>query len=322
MAADEATRIAHLTELFGGASDRLAVPPGDDAAVVRTGGEFAVTSVDAVVDGVHFNREHYPPRAIGHKATAAALSDLAAMGVAAGEVYVAAGIPRDLSDDDFAELADGIADAAQACDAIVAGGDLTASPQLWLSVTVVGYASTIEDVLTRSGARAGDVLAVTGDLGRSAAALELLETDASELLQRQFAPTPRIAAGQTLAKAGATAMIDVSDGLAQDAGHIARMSGVAITIELAAVPVDQAVVEFTQQRGVHAAEFAAASGEEYELLVTLPADRLEAAVKECAAAGVELTKIGFVERADGPGAATSVDQAGRVVEIAGFDHFD
>lgn len=322
MAADEATRIAHLTELFGGASERLAVPPGDDAAVVRTGGEFAVTSVDAVVDGVHFNREHFPPRAVGHKATAAALSDLAAMGVAAGEIYVAAGIPRELGDDDFAELAAGISDAAEACGAIVAGGDLTASPVLWLSVTVVGYANSIDDVVTRSGARTGDVLAVTGDLGRSAAALELLESGTPEIRQRQFAPTPRIAAGQALARVGATAMIDVSDGLARDAGHIARMSGVAIEIELSAVPIHPAVIEFARGRNIDPAEFATASGEEYELLVTLPPDRLDDAVEACAAAGIELTKIGSVATADGPGEAKSVDQAGRVVEIAGFDHFD
>lgn len=323
MASDEATRIAHLTELFGAADERIVVPPGDDAAVVRTRGEYAVTSVDSVVEGVDFLRDQFPPRAIGHKATAIALSDLAAMGVAAGEVYVAAGLPRDLSDDEFTELTHGIADAAAGCGAVVAGGDLSGSAHLWMSVTVVGYAAAAEDAVRRSGAKPGDLLTVTGDLGRSAAAVEQLrlrEDASASFLERQFAPAPRISAGQALKRAGATAMIDISDGLARDAGHIARMSGVAITVDLQCVPISAEVVEFARTHGVDAVEFAAASGEEYELLVTLPPDRLDHAVEACAKVGVGLTTIGRVEEGDGE--ARSVDQAGRVVDIAGFDHFD
>lgn len=324
MATDEASRIAHLTELFGSADDRIAVPPGDDAAVVRTTGKYAVTSVDSVVEGVDFLREQFPPRAIGHKATAVALSDLAAMGVSAGEVYVAAGLPRDLSDEDFVELTHGIADASTASGALVAGGDLSASGLLWLSVTVVGYADD-DDFVRRNEAKPGDVLAVTGDLGRSAMTVELLGDGAAvpaSLLARQFAPVPQLAAGQALKRAGATAMIDISDGLSRDSGHVARMSGVKLTIDLAAIPVEPAVLEYASARGIDPLAYAAASGEEYELLVTLPPERVGEATAACAAIGVRLSQIGSVSDTDGEGVAVSVDQTGGVVEIAGFDHFD
>src|SRR5665647_1305334 len=147
----ESERIERLTRRFAERGDRVLRGIGDDAAVVRASG-VTVTSVDAIVEGVHFNHAYTTPRAAGHKAVAAALSDLAAMGVAAGEIYVAAGLPADFDDDQFEQLAAGIEDVAEACDATVAGGDLTASPVLWLSVTVVGHAEREDLVIGRDGA--------------------------------------------------------------------------------------------------------------------------------------------------------------------------
>lgn len=308
----ERERIGRLVARFAQAP--LIVPSGDDAAVALARGAVTVTSVDAVVDGVHFTLGAWPPLAIGQKAVGSALSDLAAMGARAGEIYVSAGLPKDFTSEQFEELTAGIDAAAAAEQGVhVAGGDLVASPVLWLSVTVVGYADDAEAVVTRGGAAAGDTVVVTGDLGGAARALELIEQGAGlepREVAKQFAPRPRLAAGLALARAGATAMIDISDGLAHDAGHIAGASGVQLRIELEKLPL---------ARGITDAAYAASSGEEYELLATIPPDRLADAQRAAEVAEVPLSVIGTVVAGEG---AVLVDPAGREVELGGFDHFD
>lgn len=333
MASRESDRIASLTELFSGGADRLVVPIGDDAAVAGPVDGFLVTSVDAVVDGIHFRTATYPPRAIGHKATAAALSDLAAMGARTGEVYVAAGVPAEVDDSYFAEIARGIETAAKAAGAVVAGGDLTASPVLWLSVTVNGYGDDAASLITRDGAQPGDVLVVTGTLGRSAAATRLLAADPvkldlpdavrGDLTARQFAPIPRIAAGRALAHAGATAMLDISDGLGRDAGLMAEASSARLRIQLSQLPIAESAAGYAELVGENAAILAAASGEEYELLAALPRDHVESATAAVEQAGDTLTVIGDVTIAAGTEpAAIFLDGDGEVVAVRGFEHFD
>lgn len=307
----ERRRIERLAARFAGGP--LVVPLGDDAAVVRPGGRLSVTSVDAVVDGVHFVLGKWPERAVGYKAVAAALSDLAAMGATAGEIYVGAGLPRDFSERSFDELSAGIEEAAREHDAVVAGGDLVASGQLWLSITVVGYADAAEALVTRSGAQIGELVVVTGTLGGSERARQLIEAggaaEARELV-KQLRPSPRLKAGAALAACGAGAMIDISDGLGRDAGHIAEASGVALEIELSRLPL---------AKGVHNAAFAAGSGEEYELLATVPPSALDRAHRAVNACGTALTAIGTV--VDGAGVRLR-DAGGIPVEARGFDHFD
>jgi thiamine-monophosphate kinase len=310
---NERDRIRKLVARFGGESERLVVSSGDDAAVARSKGDVVVTSVDAVVQGVHFRSPSWPLVAVGHKAVAAALSDLAAMGAAPGEIYVAAGLPTSIDERAFDELCSGIAAAADASGATVAGGDLSSASELWLSVTVVGYAANDDAVVTRAGAQPGDVIVVTGELGGARRALDLISAGADPSdarLAKQFAPVPRFGAGAALAVHGATAMIDISDGLARDAGHIADGGGVKLTIKLEDLPLAS---------GIDDAEFAAASGEEYELLATIPANRVDAAVAAVAQTGTTLTAIGEV--AEG-GGAVLLDVSGARVEIRGFDHFD
>lgn len=309
----EQSRIHSLVARFGTSADRVVVPSGDDAAVVRAAGAVSVTSIDAVVEGVHFELPAWPLEAVGRKAVAAALSDLAAMGASPGEIYVAAGLPKDLSEADFEALCDGIAAAADQCGAGVAGGDLSSAKELWLSVTVVGYAETDDSVVTRSGAQPGDAIVVTGALGGSASALALIaaRTDPADArLAKQFAPIPRFVAGAALAAHGATAMIDISDGLARDAGALADASSVQLSIKLGSLPLAD---------GVEDAAFAAASGEEYELLATLPQGQVESASSAVAETGTTLTVIGTVT--DGSGAVL-LNVEGARVEIRGFDHFD
>ncbi|MGH2926526.1 MAG: thiamine-phosphate kinase [Solirubrobacterales bacterium] len=284
----------------------VVVGSGDDAAVTTPAGATA-TSVDALVEGVHFRRDGWPLASVGRKALAAALSDLAAMGAAPGEAYVVLGVPDDLDEDGCIELASGLSDAAARHGVAILGGDVTRSPGLALGITVVGHAPSADLLVRRSGARPSDVLAVTGELGGAAAGLLLIDRPelaegltvetVAALKRRQLEPEPRLDAGRALAAAGATAMIDLSDGLGGDAGHLAAASAVGLTIDLAELPVQEGVAAVAAAVSVDAHELATARGEDYELLVTLPSNGLDAAREALATKRVALTAIGVV----GPG---------------------
>jgi thiamine-monophosphate kinase len=290
------------------ATARLLLGSGDDAAVTAPAGAEAV-SVDAVVEGVHFDRAVASPQAIGHKALATALSDLAAMGAKPGEAYVQLGIPGDLSERDCLELADGMAAVAVEHGVAIAGGDVTSSPALFLALTVVGHADSPDELVRRSGATPGDVLVVTGTLGGAGAgligleraqSLEGLEPAVAEKLRlRQLEPQPRLAAGWALAAAGASAMIDLSDGLGADAGHVAAASGARLRIELDRLPVAEGVTEVAAAAGLDPLDLATGRGEDYELLAAVPPDRLDAARRAVEATGVTLTEIGAVAEGSG-----------------------
>ena len=266
-------------------SEHVVLGSGDDAAVTTDG---TAISVDAIVDGVHFRRQTFPLRAIGAKALAAALSDLAAMGAGPGEAYLQLGVPADLSDDDAAELADGLGAVAAQAGVVIAGGDVTAAPVLFLCVTAVGRAAGPEQLVTRAGAQPGDALLVTGPLGGAAAGLLLLErpeladavdgATADALRARQLEPPLRLATGIALAAAGARAMIDISDGLAGDAGHLAAAGGVRAVIDTERVPVQAGAREVAAAAGEDPDLIALQGGEDYELLAALPPDAVEAAL--------------------------------------------
>jgi len=317
--------LARLRQRLPPAGPRVRVGMGDDAAVTVPGGATA-TSVDAVVDGVHFRREHATPAQIGHKALATALSDLAAMGAEPGEAYVVLGVPAGMSEDECIELLDGIAALAERTGTTLAGGDVTRAPALTVATTVVGHAAAPERLVTRAGARPGDALVLTGETGGAAAGLLLLErpepasaldAEAVERLRaRQLEPHPRLAAGRALARAGATAMIDLSDGLGADAGHIAEESGARLRIDAAAVPVQAGVAEVAAAAGLDPLRLAASGGEDYELLGALPPERVEGAVAAVDQAGTALTVIGEV--AEGEGVEIRLPD-GRALEPSGFD---
>ena len=310
----------------------LRLGSGDDAAITVPGGATA-TSVDALIDGVHFRRRWSSLAQIGGKALAVALSDLAAMGAEAGEAYVVLGVPADLDEDGCLELLDGLAAVAEETGTTLAGGDVTRAPALTLAITVVGHAESADDLVTRSGARPGDALVVTGELGGAAAGLLLLDADSearsplvspgqtkgerARLIARQLEPRPRLAAGRALAGTGATAMIDLSDGLGGDAGQIAAASGVGLRIEAATLPIEAGVAEPAKAAERDPLELATSGGEDYELLATLPAKLFAGAAAAVERqGGTTLTRIGEVVAGGGveirlPG--------GGLLAAAGFD---
>jgi thiamine-monophosphate kinase len=325
---DLIARLVELVEDAGAAPERggrIMIGSGDDAAVTDPPGVTA-TSVDALVDGVHFRRETASLESVGHKALAAALSDLAAMGAAPGEAYVQLGVPIDLDEAGAMDLGRGLAAAAADNEVAVVGGDVTRAPVLFLAVTVVGHAGSPDELVSRAGAEPGNVVVVTGELGGAAAGLLLLDrpelagaldvSAADALRRRQLTPSPLLAAGRALTASGATSMIDLSDGLGGDALHVAAASGVRISIELDTVPVQPGVGEVAGAAGVDPIDLVAAGGEDYELLATLAPAAVDGARAALEAGGTSLTAIGEVT--EGTGAALRLAD-GSERAASGFD---
>jgi thiamine-monophosphate kinase len=303
--------IEAVKQALGPQPSRVLTGPGDDASVVRADAVL-VTSIDTVVDGVHFSLATHSPADVGHKALATALSDIAAMGAGPGEAYVALVIPPDFAG--ALELVDGMRELATRHGVAMAGGDVVSGPVLAVTVTVTGWSGAPERLVYRSGARTGDLLGVTGELGGSGAGLKLLASGAAPpehdaLVVRHLRPEPLLAAGLALAAAGVSAMIDVSDGVATDAGHLARESGVLIEVRLPDLPVAE---------GVGSAEFAATAGDDYELLFTAPPDRRAAVERAAVATGTRVTWLGDVRAGGGLVEIRAPD--GALVDLRGYEH--
>lgn len=279
---------------------------GDDAAVIDVPpGERLVVTTDTSVEGVHFRREWLNHFEIGYRATAAALSDLAAMGARPIGVVIALTLPE-VDRGEARALATGIGEGAEAVLCPIVGGDLSSGKVLSLTITALG---SVARPLSRAGAKVGDRIYVTGTLGGPEAALRAWKAgqQPSEVDRARFAcPVPRIDAGMALAARGATSAIDISDGLAADLTHVAAASKVRMEIDVEKVP---------RMAGVSAVD-ALSSGEEYEIVVTAPNIDVKQFSEEF---GLSLTEIGRVV-AGSPG----VSLLGSDKEISaprGFDHF-
>jgi len=306
-----------IRRVLSGAGPEVRVGVGDDAAVLApTAGELVITT-DALVENVHFLRGSTGARDLGHKAIVVNVSDIAAMGASPRSAVCTLTLTPDVEASWVMELFGGMREACDEYALWLVGGDLSRGGEIAISVTVTGEVAPGRAVL-RSGARPGDRLIVTGELGGSAAGLRFtrLRTMPTQeqrtAIRRHLRPTARVGEGGVLARHGATAMMDISDGLSLDLSRLLRASGVAARLELGRVPV------------AHLAtlEDALGGGEDYELLATLPdPDAVEAAAAELKEAfGVPLTEIGVVAEGDGA-VAVGDDGSEHPLEPTGWDHF-
>jgi thiamine-monophosphate kinase len=303
---------------------------GDDCATLEpTAGSLLLATTDLLIEDVHFRRRYAEPADIGWKAIAVNLSDIASMGGLPRWALVALACPADTRPEEVAAFYDGMLALGAEHAVTVVGGDTSASPVGWIvNVTLLG--ETARPPLLRSTARVGDVVAVTGALGRSAAGLAVLERPETpnvpaellaETTEAHLRPRPRVKEGQWLGAAGGvSAMIDLSDGLATDLAHIAEESGVAGCVGLSRVPLDPSTRAVARALGRDPLPWATGGGEDYELLLTCEPSAFDRLADGLArATGTPLTAIGEITGGTG---VRFLDADGRIVVVGGgFEHF-
>jgi thiamine-monophosphate kinase len=269
-----------------------AVGIGDDAAVMQTRGNTVVAATDALVEGTHFRLDWSSPADVGFKAVSVNVSDLAAMGACPRWVLVALCAPPDTTEEVLRGLYAGMEDACREYGTEVVGGDTVRAPVLTLAVTIIGEADG--NPVRRSGAEVGDVLALTGPLGRAATGVNLLLSqdakavspeDAIACMDAHRRPRARLDAAALLGASSVHAAIDISDGLASDARRLGESSGVGVEIDLDRVPVADEARRVADARGWDVERLVLGGGEDFELLLALPAEKL---------AGTDWTEIGRV----------------------------
>lgn len=262
--------ISELLPLFPSSADVL-VGPGDDAAVMRVRKGHVVVSTDLMVEGRHFRRDWVDAVDVGRRAAAQNLSDINAMGGRATYLTVGLAAPADLPVRWALDMARGVAEEAQLVDAVVVGGDVTRAEEIVISVTVLG-ACTVSPVL-RSGARPGDVLALHGRQGWAAGGLAVLGRGFRSprvLVEAYRRPEPPYGAGLVAAEAGATSMVDISDGLLSEAAHLATASGVAIDVLSASFEIPEPLHAVGAALGADPLRFVLTGGDDHALLATFP----------------------------------------------------
>ncbi len=305
--------------------EQVLLGPGDDAAVVAAADGRVVATTDVLVDTVHFRRDWSTGYDVGRKAAAQNLADIAAMGARPTALLVGLGAPADLEAAWVDALADGLADECAVVGASVVGGDVVRSPVLTITPTALGDLRGRPPV-TRAGARPGDVVVVAGRLGYAAAGLALLRSrgtgdapDDDALVAAHRHPLVPYAAAWRLAEGGATSMIDVSDGLVSDLGHVAARSGVRIELASDDLPLPAVLVEAGLRLGVDPRRWVAAGGEDHAFAATMPSHVALRAVALLAdlPEPVPFAQVGRVVA--GPGDVVFVDDPPAGIE--GYDHF-
>jgi thiamine-monophosphate kinase len=303
--------IRHLSGRLPDPPPEVVVPIGDDCAVLRLGDTLWAAAADMLVSGRHF-KEWASPEDVGYKAVAVNVSDVAAMGGVPRFVLVSGG-----ADDAETTLRCmyGVLEACEEFGAYPLGGDTTGAAALTVDVSILGQLAHAP--VLRSGARPGDVLAVTGELGASAVGLLALESgDAGpkRLMRKHLRPEPQLVAGRAAARLGAHAMIDLSDGLASDVRHVCERSGVGCRIDLDLLPIAGDTREYLRSVDRDPEVLAATGGEDYELLVAVSEEVVEALASE---SEVPVTVIGDVTSED----VVFLRGGERMNGLSGWDHF-
>ena len=303
--------IRHLSARLPAPPPEVIVPIGDDCAVLRFGDDLWVAATDMLVSGRHF-KEWAAPEDVGYKAVAVNVSDVAAMGGTPRFVLASGG-----ADDAETTLRcmEGLLEACEELGAYPLGGDTIGAAALTVDVAILGQLA--HPPVLRSGARPGDLLAVTGELGASAAGLLALENahaGPERIMRKHLRPEPRVSLGRAAARLGAHAMIDLSDGLASDVRHICEKSGVGCRVGLDLLPVAGDTREYLRSAGRDPEILAATGGEDYELLIAAPQEVVEALTAE---SEVPVTVIGEVTEKE-----VVFLRGGEPVEnLSGWDHF-
>jgi thiamine-monophosphate kinase len=322
-----------IRKVLSGEAPGVAIGIGDDAAVVNAGRHHTILTTDMLVVGVHFVRAAASAHDIGHKALTVNVSDVAAMGGSPRYALASIGIPPEVETPWVIELYGGIREAAADYGLAVIGGDTNRAGKVVLSITVVGTVAR-DHAVTRSGARPGNRLVVTGSFGAAAGGLRLAQSDPHQvrealasdwgrrLVQAHLRPVARVGEGETLASEGATAMIDVSDGLALDLSRLCAESRVGATVTLADVPVADGLEDLAKafDGQFDPLDLAMHGGEDYELLAALPPEAVEGAAEKLVERfGTGLSVIGTVTE-EGV-RAVGEDGVERTLEPRGWDHF-
>lgn len=303
--------IRHLSKRLPEPPPEVIVPIGDDCAVLRLGDALWVAAADMLVSGRHF-KDWASSEEVGYKAVAANVSDVAAMGGVPRFVLASGG-----ADDAETTLGcmNGVLEACEEFGAYPLGGDTTAAAALTVDVSILGQ--LVHTPVLRSGARPGDLLAVTGELGASAAGLLALERGdlgPKRLIRKHLRPEPRLVAGRAAARLGAHALIDLSDGLASDVRHVCERSGVGCRVDLDLLPIAGDTREYLHSESRDPEVLAATGGEDYELLVAVSEEVVAALASE---SEVPVTVIGEVA---GEG-LVFLRGGERVDGLSGWDHF-
>jgi thiamine-monophosphate kinase len=320
--------IDRLAEMVAASSDeklatwrQLVIGIGDDTAVWQGDTSLQLLTTDTLTQDVNFTLDMTTWWELGWKALAVNLSDIAAMGGIPRYALVSLSLPGDTEADDVTALYEGMIEIARKFGVAIVGGNVSRAPMVSITVTVHGIAG--RNMLTRSKARTGDKVAVTGNPGTAAAGLKMLierlnfNTDTAELLRNTFLkPLPRVAEGQMLVERGVAAAIDISDGLVADLSHVCKASRVGARVEIDRLPIHPAVRD---NFGDSAAGLALSGGEDYELLFTAQEEIVTGIIK---AASCPVTVIGEI-MAEKPGEVTLIDITGKQLDLlrAGWDHF-
>jgi thiamine-monophosphate kinase len=277
--------IDQVRKLFQDAPPEILKGIGEDCAVLRSPSELILLSTDLLTEGVHFERSWAQAREIGRKALAINLSDIAAMGGTPNFALLSLGLPEDLEEAYLLDLLKGIRELAKQHGISIIGGNTSRSPQgIWISLTVLGKIAP-QEVLYRSGARAGDHLLVSGFLGEARGGLEILKKGMAKpkypkLVKAFLDPKPQMALSRLLARSGSVhAMIDLSDGLASDLDHLCQESGVGAEIYPSQIPISRSLRDLADKLGGNPLDWALRGGEDYALLFAVPPEGMERVVE-------------------------------------------